>query len=293
MIYHYHFDFVDETELRSVAEKGARDIIPVKESSSMHFPVDIQKRSEWMTVSGQELRQFSLDEARDDDNNISWVMEIKNVLTLFWSIDRKEILYKKEKNYTPPRLEFWLYHTFFPICLELRDIYKILHVGSVEIDGQPVLFSAPSFGGKSTMIDYFIQKGHTMLSDDTLGVKKAGDEYMAIASYPYHRPYRKNEELGYKVENFSTVAKPIKAVYVLNKLDVSAKVGFREMKGIEKFQALHHSSFIMFEFMKEERFAFFTHMARSVHMYEVNYPHDMKKLPEVYDMIVEHHTIIS
>lgn len=290
MIYHYHLDFVDEKELRSIPQKEIRDVISVKESLNINFPVDIQESSDWFTVSGQQLRLFSIDEAKDDHKNMSWVMEIKNVLTLVWSDDKKEILYKKEENYTPERLKFWLYHTFFPLSLELRHIYKILHVGSVEIEGKPVLFSAPSFGGKSTMVDYFIQRGHTILSDDALGIEKIGDNYVAISSYPYHRPYRKAEELGYKVENFSTVPKSLKTIYILNKLDAKAGVVVRKMKGMEKFKALHDSSFVMFEFMKEERFRFFTQMANSIPMYEVSYPHDLNKLPKVYDMIVEHNS---
>ena len=142
--------------------------------------------------------------------------------------------------------------------LELRGIYHILHVGSVEIEGKPVLFSAPSFGGKSTMTDYFIQKGHTMLSDDSLGIDKRGDKYYAIASYPVHRPYRELETLGYPVENFATEPKPLHAVYLLEKSEPDVEVEIIEIKGIEKFKAFHYSTFIDFDFMKKERFDSFS-----------------------------------
>ena len=130
-------------------------------------------------------------------------------------------------------------------------------MGSVEIGGKPVVFSAFSFGGKSTMTDYFLQKGHTMLSDDSLAIDKRGNEYYAIASYPFHRPYREFETLGYPVENFATEPKPLHAVYLLEKSEPDAAVEIIELKGIEKFKAFHYSSFIDFSFMKKERFDFF------------------------------------
>lgn len=287
MIYQYHLDFKDEKVLQSTPDINVRGVIPVVENDSMNISVICPVVSPWMDASGVEIRYLSPLTFSKEKHDISWGMEIKNIVTLYWSKETNEIFYLKGRNYRPDRLRFWLYHTFFPIVLELRGIYHILHVGSVEINGKPVLFSAPSFGGKSTMTDYFIQQGHTMLCDDALGIEKVGSKYCAVASYPFHRPYRKVEDLGYPVTNFSTQSKELHAVFILNKSETVDQVDIREIKGIEKFKAFHYSAFVMFDFFKEERFAFFTDMAKKVSMHEVTYPHSLDRLPEVYEKIIQ------
>lgn len=292
MIFQHHFDFKDEVTLQSTFEDGIGEIIPVRECSQKEILNSLPISYEWTLMSGQEARYLSTTPFTSDSYDVSFGLEIKNILTLFWNNEAKEILYSKEKEYTPYRLQFWLYHTFFPIILDLSRRYHILHVGSVEIEGRPIIFSAPSFGGKSTMTDYFIRQGHTMLSDDTLGIEEIDGEYYAIPSYPFHRPYRKLEDLGYPVENFSTKVKPVNTIYVLHKSDTRAKIEIKELKGIKKFKALHYSMFIMFEFMKKERFLFFTKMAKRVPVYEVQYPHDLERLPEVYEKIIAHQIML-
>ncbi len=286
MIYQYHFDFKDEEVLQSNPKKNVRGIIPVIEDTHMILSETFQTVYPWMPASDMEIRYLSSLPFSKENHDISWAMEIRDILTLYWSKKSGEIRYKKGLNYSAKRLQFWLYHTFFPVMLELRGIYHILHVGSVEIVGKPVLFSAHSFGGKSTMTDYFIQRGHTMLSDDALGIEKIGTQYHAIPSYPFHRPYRKPEELGYPVANFATEPKPLHAVYLLEKSDPDATVEIVELKGIEKFKAFHYTTFIDLDFMKRERFEFFMEMAKYVPVYKVMIPWDLDRLPEVYEKIV-------
>lgn len=287
MIYGYHLDFKDEKVLQSTPHKNRRSTISVIENDTMDLSVLCPVVSPWVAASGVEIRYLSPFEFTKDNHDFSWGMEIKDILILYWSKETNKIFYKKGKEYRPDRLRFWLYHTFFPISLELRGLYYILHVGSVEINGKPILFSAPSFGGKSTMTDYFIQQGHTMLCDDALGIEKVSSAYQAVASYPFHRPYREPEDLGYPVTNFSTQSKALHAVYILNKSEDRDDIAIREIKGIEKFKAFHDSSFVRFDFVKEERFIFFTDMAKKIPMYEVSYPHDLNRLPEVYDEIIK------
>ncbi len=286
MIYQYHFDFKDEKVLQSDLQKNIRGTIPVIEDAYMVLSETFQLSYPWIPASDREIRYLSNLPFSKENHDISWAMEIRDVLILFWSKESGEIRYKKGIEYSAERLQFWLYHTFFPVMLELRGIYHILHVGSVEIVGKPVLFSAHSFGGKSTMTDYFIQRGHSMLSDDALGIEKIGIQYHAIPSYPFHRPYRKPEELGYPVANFATEPKPLHAVYLLEKSDPDATVEIVELKGIEKFKAFHYSTFIDLDFMKRERFEFFSEMAKSVPVYKVIVPWDLERIEEVYEKIV-------
>lgn len=291
MIFHYHLEFKDEPSIQSHKQDGVRGVVSVGEKKQLHEVDYFKHVSAWIMASGIEVRYLSPMDFSKEDHDLSWAMEIKDVVTLFWDKEREEIHYQKQVGYSAKRLQFWVYHTFFPMVLELRGSYHILHAASVEIEGKPVLFTAPSFGGKSTMTDYFIRQGHIMLSDDTLGIKKIDDIYHTISSYPFHRPYRKAEDLGYRVENFSTTSKPVHAVYLLRKSEQNSKINIRKIEGVEKFKVLHHSSFIMLKFMKQERFTFFTQIAKQVPLFEVNYPHDMTKLPEVYEVIVSHSTV--
>ncbi len=295
MIFGHHFDFQSEHTLQKGYSSFSSDpsnslnnkTIQVIESSKSSLLHEFPLKTAWVEMSGQEARYYSLHPFDELNENFSWALEIKDIVVLIWDASDRKIIYIKGVNYTPQRLRFWIFHTFFPIVLELEHIYRILHVGSVEIVGKPVLFSAPSFGGKSTMTDYFIQRGHTMLSDDAVGIEKIGTQYYAISSYPFHRPYRKPEELGYPVANFATEPKPLHAVYLLEKSTSDAIVEIVELKGIEKFKAFHYSSFIDFSFMKKERFAFFTEMSQHIPVYKVTVPWDIERLDEVYHAIIQ------
>lgn len=294
MIFGHYFYFQSEPTLRGECSSYPSDpsaypnneTIQVVEVSAFSCIDTFRLTSGFYPMSGQEMRYYSQAPFKESNENFSWALEIKNVLTLVWDAKDRKIIYTKGKNYAPERLRFWVYHTFFPLVLELQRKYRILHVGSVEINGKPVLFSAFSFGGKSTLTDHFIQKGHTMLSDDSVAIDKQGESYYAVPSYPFHRPYRELETLGYPVKNFATEPKPLHAVYVLEKSEPDAMVEINELTGIEKFKAFHYSSFIDFAFMKQERFGFFTQMAKHIPVYQVKVPWDLERLDEVYEKIV-------
>ena len=300
MIFGHSFDFQNEPILQKEFLSFPSDpsyysenkTICVVESSKSSLLKEFPFKTEWFALSGQETRYHSLLPFEDIDEEFTWALEIKGVVTLIWDASDQKIIYTKGSNYTPQRLRFWIYHTFSPMVLELQRKYRILHVGAVEIEGKPVLFSAFSFGGKSTLIDYFIQKGHTLLSDDSVAIEKREDTYYAIASYPFHRPYREVETLGYPVKNFAIEPKPLHAVYMLVKSEPDAEVKIVELKGIEKFKAFHYSSFVEFSFMKQERFDFFTQMAQQIPMYQVNVPWDLERLHEVYEKIIAHQIML-
>jgi hypothetical protein len=295
MIFAHIFDFVDEPTLNTnsissskIVENSSNKIIEVLETDKKSVLKNFSFSSEWIDLSGQQARYHNSLPMSQADKSYSWAMEIEDVLILRWSAIENKIYFAKEKNYSSERLQFWVYHTFFPFVLELMQKYHILHVGSVEVDGKPIVFSAFSFGGKSTMTDYFIQKGHTLLSDDTLAIEQQGNDYYAIASYPFHRPYREPESLGYHVTNFAMTPKPLNAFYMLEKSEADAEVKIVEVNGIEKFKAFHYSTFINFSFMKKRRFKFFTEMAKHIPVYRVTVPWDMDRLDEVYMTITKH-----
>ena len=289
IVFNRNIFFSDEPKLNTDIKNGSLETIFVSEKPLGGELDVLTLETEWIPMSGQQGRYRSSTPFRNE-GTFSWALEIKDILTLFWHSNTREIFYLKESGYTPERLRFWVLHTFLPLVLELEQTYSILHVGSVEVYGKPILFSAFSFGGKSTLTDYFLKQGHPLLSDDSLGIQRREDGYYAIPSYPFHRPYRQLETLGYFIENFEAKPKPLHAIFSLEKRDADADIKITEISGIEKFKALHYSSFVNFDFMKKKRFDFFMEMAKYIPAYKIEIPWDTQRLPEVYSAIITHIT---
>ena len=287
MVHGHTFHFMDEPQLRSHPHSPSIPHIRVEVLKNPSLISAYTLLRPWVPLSGREGRYFSKTDFEDADACFSWGLEIKNVLTLIWLPEEQTIVYLEKKDYTPELLQFWLYHTFFPMVLELQRFAHMLHVGAVEVQNQPILFSAPSSGGKSTLTDFFIQKGHTLLSDDALGIQKNENNYYAIPAYPFHRPYREPETLGNPAQNFAAETKPLAAVFLLNKVDAHANISITTLTGIEKFKAMNSSSFIEFPFRKQERFTFFAEMSKTISVYRIDIPWDMNRLEEVYNEIIK------
>jgi hypothetical protein len=283
-VFNYNLIFKDEPFLNEKEKtKQLEDIYIMHSSHPFSLPL-FHYRSDWLEMNGHQIRYSANKRA---GSHFSWSMEIEKTLTLIWESEQRKILYHKYEMYTANKLYYWVLHTFFPLVLEVEEALPILHVSSVEINEKVVLFSACSNGGKSTLASYFMQQGHSLYSDDLLAIQKCGKVYNAIASYPFHRPFRKSESLGWYVENFATVSKPIDAIYFLEQSSPNAKVETIELSGIEKFKTLHKSIFFHFSDLKEAHFFFFTHMAQHVPMYKIMVPFDKKKLSDVYRVIVQ------
>jgi hypothetical protein len=292
MIHAHHFYFVDQPILQQEYESfgfksdnsTTTETIRVEEIKEY---AGFEHRRGMRYMSGREcyyLSNIPFEEVGEEDD---WGLEISDVLSLVWDSRKKQIVYGRGKHFTPQLLQFWIFHTFFPVVLELQREYKILHVGAVEVSGGPVLFAAPSYGGKSTMTDFFIHKGHSLFSDDALAVKKKNDSYIVYPSFPYHRPYRQPEVLGYRVDNFARNPAQIKALFDLHGVMPDAPVEISIPRGIEKFKAFFYSGFIKFPFMKKERFDYFTQMSMQVPVFKVSVPWDKDRLDEVYEAIVK------
>ncbi|MCK5536979.1 MAG: hypothetical protein KAI79_09140, partial [Bacteroidales bacterium] len=155
------------------------------------------------------------------------------------------------------------------------------------------LFIAESFGGKSTMTDFFIKQGHVMISDDKVATYEKDGQIFSVSSHPHHRPYRKMEDLGYAVENFSLLPKPIHAIYELEKVDENDEVKIIELQGVEKFKSLRYASEMNLFFLKPERFEFLMQMANMLLVYKVTVPWNLERLVDVHDQIIQHSNTIQ
>lgn len=217
-----------------------------------------------------------------------WCYEVKDVVRFYWVGGERRIYYELDEKGNANLLSFWFVHLLMPLYFTLENMYDFLHAGAVEIEGAPVLFIAPSMGGKSTMTDYFIKQGHTLVSDDKVPTFIDQGQFMAVGSHPYHRPYRKYEELGYCVENFATSFKPIHTFYALEASESDVDIAIDEIKGFKKFEALLPNYLYMFPFLMQKRLQYLSGMLNSIRMFNVTLPWNMQLQANVYDAICEH-----
>ena len=242
-----------------------------------------------MPMQGRDITLYQgLIEKTDFKKRFEWIFEISRIATYRWSSGEQTIYYMLHEKGNRELLTYWLLHTVLPLYFSIEKKFALFHVGAVGIDNKAIFLSAASFGGKSTLTDYFIRRGHLFFSDDRVGTYEEDGNIMVVASYPYHRPYRKMEDLGFPVKNFASEPKPLRGVYELVRSDADAEIEITELFGIEKFKALRYSSEINFSFLKEERFAYLSRVAELVPAYKITVPWDTQRLHEVYRAIVTH-----
>lgn len=217
-----------------------------------------------------------------------WCYEVQNIVKFYWVGGERTIYYELDEKGDTDLLSFWFIHLFLPLYMTLENMYDFLHAGAVEVEGKPIFFIAPSMGGKSTMTDYFIKQGHPLISDDKVPTFIQDGKFMAVGSHPYHRPYRKFEELGYRVEKFTTEFKPIHAFYALERVGGEEEIRIVEINGFAKFDALLPNYLYMFSWLRPERLAYLSKMLNSIKVFRVQVPWDMERLSEVHAAICEH-----
>ncbi|WP_345990695.1 hypothetical protein WCX18_06310 [Sulfurimonas sp. HSL1-2] len=218
-----------------------------------------------------------------------WCYEVKDVVAFYWVGGERELYYELHEHGNAALLAFWFIHLVLPLYFTLEEMYDFFHAGAVEIDNRPVLFIAPSMGGKSTLTDYFLQQGHPLISDDKVPTFVDSEAFIAVGSHPYHRPYRKFEELGYRVDDFMTEFKPISAFYLLEKSDAGAAIVIEEMTGFHKFEALMPNYLFLFSFLKTKRLKYLSSLLNKVRVYTIQVPHNLNRLSEVHRAICTHH----
>ena len=252
--------------------------ITLSENGSIEFG-NCQKRYKFYN---NQDREISLCLKTD-----SFVFKVKDVVSFEGFTKTNEVFYQLHEKGTQQLLEYWFTHTLLPIFFTLTNKYYFLHAGAVKVDNTNILFMADSMGGKSTMTDHFLQKGHPLISDDKVGTFEENGKFMLVSSYPYHRPYRKFEDLGYKVENFVEGSGHLDVIYMLDVNETYDKVTLEELKGIEKVSLLIRGTDIGLPVFKKERFAHVTALANATPVFRVHIPKDLERLSEAYEQIVK------
>ncbi len=217
-----------------------------------------------------------------------WYLQVAGVVSFSWTGGGSTIFYHVLEQGTQALLAFWFTHIFLPLFLTLERGFDFIHCAAVEIDDKPVLFIAPSTGGKSALGDHFLKRGHPMLSDDKAATFWHENAFYAIPSHPHHRPFREFEVLGYRVDNFAASAKPIHAFYILEAGEPGSAIQISEVTGFRKFEELMPNYLYSFRFLQEQRLHWLAHLARKSLVFRVRRPWKLDRMQEVYEAICTH-----
>ena len=278
----FPLDLSHETEIRYAVELSSEVPTKLKESIICGFPLY------W--AHDRKVYLYSDREFDGTDVGQPWCYEVNDIVKFYWIGGERTIYYEIGEKGDAGLLGFWFIHLLLPLYMTLENMYDFLHAGAVEVDGKPIFFIAPSMGGKSTMTDYFIKQGHLLISDDKVPTFISDGKFMAVGSHPYHRPYRKFEELGYRVENFTTNFKPIYAFYELEGVEGDANITIEEITGFAKFDTLLPNYLYTLHWLRTERLKYLAKMLNTIRVFHVQVPWDIQRLDEVYDRICKHST---
>ncbi|MDD2781643.1 hypothetical protein [Sulfuricurvum sp.] len=282
MIYNFHLDYSDVVSLESDAR--VLQIIRDESVASSSFPISlIYQNNQDRQISLLTDREFTTPHADQP-----WVFHVENVISFGWETKGTQIRYRYHELATEDIFQFWLYHVVLPIYFSISQTYRFLHAGAVEVEGKPILFMAPSHGGKSTLTDYFLRRGHPLVTDDKMATFERDGEYFAVPSHPYHRPFRTVEVLGHLCDNAATQINPIHAIYILEKSEPDVPCIIRPLKGIEKFSRLHEGGEMNFSFFTPQYVSYLAALANKVAVFNITVPHDLERLEEVYQIIKNH-----
>ncbi len=286
--YNHYIKFIPKLENGKKVEGSFENTITVQETSCYELEHKLLYEITFFNNQGRDNylrtdRDFSLTQ-----NGQPWEFEVVGVAIFFWNSGDLKIQYIPQEKFTFQLLEYWILHIILPMYFTIEEKYHFLHAGAVEVDDGSILFIAESFGGKSTMTDFFLKCGHRLISDDKVAVYEKNGLIYAIPSHPHHRPYRKMEDLGFFVEDAVKEPKPIHAIYKLVRKNADAEIEITMLKGMDKFIALRLASEMNLFFQKQIRFKYLSQKIYAIPVFQIEIPWNLNRLQDVYDRILNH-----
>jgi len=243
-----------------------------------------------LEIHGRETQLSStvvFDKTRNSKTR-EWKITIENLFDFVWFNKSKRLKIEYSQTLDKEKLSFWLLHTIIPIYLMLQQESILLHASSVKVNQGAILFLAPSFGGKSTLADFFVTKGHKLLSDDKIRLHREEYQYRVYASYPYRRRYRENETLGDYSAVYENKSIALSSCYVLVYVEEDAECFVSVLRGLEKFESLKNSYLYEPVSMSKIELTYLMHLSQICNVYQVSVPKKLKRLEDVYHCIVTH-----
>lgn len=217
-----------------------------------------------------------------------WCYEIKDIVRFYWLGGERCIYYTVGPAGDAKLLSYWFIHVFLPYFLCVEGMYQFFHASAVEIGNTAHLFMAPSMGGKSTLTDALLTYGAPLIGDDKIPIFSRGDSFMAVPSHPYHRPYRKFEDLGLRAQKLSKTFRPIQHIYILSSVSGTAEPALIPLHGHQKFTALFPHFFHFSSPLRPQRFRFLSEIASNIPISTLEIPWNLKKLENISHLLTRH-----
>lgn len=281
------FPFVlpEDSFCRSGVKLSSHPPLSLKKGAACGFP--------FYAAHGRKVYLYSDRVFDGNETGQPWCYDVLGVVRFYWVSGERQIYYELGEDGTVELLGFWFVHLFLPLYCTLEGLADFLHAGSVALEGKPILFIAPSMGGKSTLVDYCLKQGAALVADDKVSTFIEGGRFMVSGSHPYHRPYREFEVLGDYADHFERECKPIHAFYALEPCGADGDICINEVKGVQKFEILCPNYLYTFPFLMEQRLLYFSRMVDNTRMFTLQRPWDMSRQSAVYTAIYEHSCSLS
>ena len=197
-------------------------------------------------------------------------------------------------------LKYWILQQIIPLFLLLNGSTEFLHGMAVsampyqkdQSDLSCMGFLGPSYAGKSTLLSYFLSRGHALVTDDQLALSRR-DYAEVLPAAPFYRAYRAAEELGVCTALYSATATQLHRLYLLTPAQPETEVRIEKLFGMDAVTALfpnihynlHNSAKPDFFPLVEDRFRGIADVSRRIPIARLHVPRDLDRLPEVYDLI--------
>ena len=219
-----------------------------------------------------------------------WCLHINGVLRFYWTGGENTLYFQFIDRHGLALLPFWFVHIVMPIYLTLERSHNYFHAAAIGVGAmqQPVVLIAPSQGGKSTLTDHFVQRGHALFADDKLAAYYHGGDTWTAPSHPFHRPWREDEVLGHTAASIAQCAQPITAIYVLEAGPTDCDIAITKLSGIQAFTQLQPHFLFSFQHLLALRLHRLSQLLDSTPVYHLRRPWTLDKMEDVYQAICNH-----
>ena len=282
------------------------DDLPRSAADEPSIMIDVQRTSDVPTYTGTILTIYP---ARGRTATLTltdscFVLQIDDLFCFELWLSAKRIVCFAQHEVPYELLRYWILHQILPLFQMLSGSLAFIHgmavstrvaeekEGSVSQKASCIGFYGESRAGKSTLLSYFLSRGHSLVTDDhlALSTKTYTD---AVPTTPFYRPYRAIEDLGFVAENYSPETRPLRRLYMLQPAAPDADIRVEKLNGVEVVSTLLNDlQYTPYDRRVPEflpvvtgRFRGLSQLARQIPTLRLHVPHSMDRLSEVYDFI--------
>lgn len=188
----------------------------------------------------------------------------------------------------------------------------ILHAGGVCVGTDAILFLGKSGRGKSTLVASFDAAGTDLIGDDAMVISRLGQRHQVQSVYPSLRLFRNSIEavlnegiVSHAVTQQSSkrridiplastkasAPRPIAALFTISEPNGTGNIRIRNLSIAETCMSAIENSFLLNPSdvsRARHQLSLASDLAREVPSFELSYPRDFARLPEVRSSILSH-----